>query len=127
MSDNKHSILPILEHYGAENPVETLGWKKIRCPFHGDSHASATYNTDINAFKCFACDMAGDTYAIIMKKEGVEFREAYTIAENISGRINKDVSKFNSSGSRVSKSTRNLGAGRKYVPPRSGKRPSHWA
>lgn len=123
----KHSIIPVLEHYGATNVVDTLGWKKIRCPFHGDSHASATYNTDINAFKCFACDMAGDTYAIIMKKEGVDFRGAYTIAERLSGGISNGVQPFGKSRSGVSGTKRHNGAGRKYVPPRSSKRPANWS
>jgi DNA primase len=80
-------IAPILEHYGFEgvNPEEH-GWFKICCAFHGESHASATYTTqDGGAFKCFACDMAGDAYSLIMRQEGVTFPEAKTMAEEITG------------------------------------------
>lgn len=80
-------IAPILEHYGFEgvNPEEH-GWEKICCAFHGETHASATYTTqDGGAFKCFACDMAGDAYALIMRQEGVGFPEAKAMAEEITG------------------------------------------
>ena len=124
---DKHPIIPILEHYGAENVSEYHGWRKLKCPFHGDSTASATVNSEINAFKCFACDMAGDTYTIIMKKEGVEFREAYEIAERLSGVSGVKLSKASASGRGVSNKSGNLGAGRKYIPPRGGRRTSHWS
>ena len=71
----KPDISVILEHYGATVPTRR-GWFSIKCPFHDDSHASASANTDDGAFCCHACQMKGDGYAIIMNKEGVEFREA---------------------------------------------------
>ena len=46
----KHSIAPILEHYGGKTIPDRYGWQKIKCPFHDDSHASATVNLEENAF-----------------------------------------------------------------------------
>ena len=55
----------------------------MKCPFHDDRHNSASATRDDNAFCCFACQIKGDGYAIIMAKEGVQFREAVSIAKRI--------------------------------------------
>lgn len=82
MTYDKPSILAILEHYGARVPTRK-GWFSMRCPFHEDRHNSASANTDDNVFCCFACQLKGDGYTLIMNKEGVGFREAISIAQRI--------------------------------------------
>lgn len=79
---DKPSIKTILEHYGARVPTR-MGWFSMRCPFHDDRHNSASANTTENVFCCFACQIKGDGYKIIMDKEGVQFREAIHIAQRI--------------------------------------------
>ena len=78
----KPDISVILEHYGARVPTRH-GWFSMKCPFHDDRHNSASATRDDNAFCCFACQIKGDGYAIIMSKEGVGFREAISIAQGI--------------------------------------------
>lgn len=98
----KHSIAPVLEHYGLQQQDETrMGWVKTKCPFHNDTHASAAVNYQANTFKCFACTMAGDTYKLIMEKEGIGFREAIAFAEAISGDSNATLSTVNRRGRAV--------------------------
>lgn len=82
MKRENPSIKPILEHYGARVPTRR-GWFSMKCPFHDDSHASASANLDEGAFCCFACQIKGNAYGIIMKKEGVDFREAISITERV--------------------------------------------
>jgi DNA primase len=82
MSQDKPDITTILEYYGARVPTRS-GWAKLKCPFHDDSHASAAVNLKENIFKCHGCQYKGDAYAIIMQKEGVNFREAITLAKRI--------------------------------------------
>lgn len=82
MKSEKPSISAILEHYGA-TVTKRRGWVSMRCPFHDDTHRSATANYDENIFCCFACQIKGDGYTIIMSKEGVGFREAINIAKGI--------------------------------------------
>ena len=82
MLNEKPDITAVLEHYGANVPVR-MGWAKMKCPFHEDSHASSAVNLNENIFKCHGCQMKGDGYAIIMAKEGVEFLEAVNIAKRI--------------------------------------------
>ena len=79
---DKPLITDVLRHYGAVNVREDVrGWKKINCPFHDDSVASATYSVEANSFNCFGCGIKGDGYAIIMDRERIEFREAYAFAK----------------------------------------------
>ena len=78
----KPDISVILEHYGARVPTRH-GWFSMKCPFHDDRHNSASATRDENAFCCFACQIKGDGYAIIMSREGVGFREAIDIAKRI--------------------------------------------
>jgi len=81
---DKHSIAAYLEYVGARLPSVGSGWRKIKCPFHGDKHASAGVNFDENRFKCHGCGVGGDVYDLIMYKEGGNYREAVQFAETIS-------------------------------------------
>lgn len=101
----KPDITVILEHYGARVPTRR-GWFSMKCPFHEDRHNSASATRDDNAFCCFACQIKGDGYAIIMSKEGVGFREAVDIAKRI----------FNESGKVLPQRSRRSGG----LPRRTG-------
>ena len=83
--DNKHSIIPILEHYGLIAPQGSGNrWLKVKCCFHDDRNASAAVNIDLKRFNCFACGVKGDTYDIIQEQEGLSFVEAVEFAQRIS-------------------------------------------
>ena len=119
----KHPIAPLLEHYGAETQDDTrTGWVKIKCPFHGDHHASAAVSFENGYFKCFACDMAGDIYELIMRKEGIGFVEALAYAEGVVRASNRPLSETSWSGGSLPSGQRLVGKSRKYVPPRGGRR-----
>lgn len=105
---DKHPIGPVLTHYGATLPHSTGRWTSIKCPFHGDSRASAAVHLDGNVFACYACGIKGDTYAIIMQHEGVGFREALDRAEDITGKSSETVRSKYSSGSRLSGRSRSV-------------------
>ncbi len=79
----KHSIADYLRYVGAAVPAEGHGWRKIKCPFHADSHASAGINFEENRFKCHACGVGGDVYDLIIYKEGGTYREAIKFAQTI--------------------------------------------
>lgn len=82
-------IVPVLEFYGFD-PRELKdyphGWFKIRCAFHGETQASASYSTDLNAFNCHACSMSGDSIKIIRLMEpSLSFKEAVAKGCEIAG------------------------------------------
>lgn len=106
---DKHDIAAYLDYIGAAVPAKGYGWRKIKCPFHLDTHASAGVNFDENKFKCHACGVGGDIYDLIMHKEGGNYSEALEFAEAISPTGNGAVRKQHSSSRPVSTDTRSLG------------------
>ena len=54
-----------------EGVAERLGMRVVRhkclCPFHDDHHASLSFSTRRNTFRCFACDAHGGTIDLAMK------------------------------------------------------------
>src|ERR1043166_2641396 len=79
-------IGPILEAFGGLPVVEGLGWKPYRCPFHDDTDASASVNTQRQVFNCHAADCPkGSATQVLMKHEGITYVEAVKRAEEIAG------------------------------------------
>lgn len=109
--DEKHDIADYLQYVGASVPARGYGWRKIKCPFHEDSHASAGVNFEENKFKCHGCGVAGDTYDLIIYKEGGNYHEAVKFAEAISTTSNAGILQESSHGSRLSRNSRNNNPG----------------
>jgi DNA primase len=116
--NSKHDIGKVLEHYGFEVPHGRKGWVTVRCAFHGDRVKSARLNIDNGGFRCFGCDMAGDVYSLIMKKEGVGYVEAKQIAERITGESNGELRSKPKRNPAVSGESRYNRGDSAYVPPR---------
>ena len=114
----KHSIIDVLAYYGVTNIRECHGWQKMKCPIHEDSHASAGVNIDENIFTCHGCGIKGDTYKLIMEKEGVGFREALEIAKRITGNTSEYVGRISESSDIGRRSRGKV----KYVPPSVSRR-----
>jgi DNA primase len=74
----------VLADYGYD--VE-FGWTSsgryisVACPYHDDSNASASIDTEANRLHCFACDQSWDVIDVVMQEEGVEFNEAIQMLE----------------------------------------------
>ncbi len=49
------------------------------CPFHDDSHPSMSVHKGKQIFKCFSCDVGGDVFAFIQKREQCSFADAVKI------------------------------------------------
>ena len=93
-------IVAVLKHYGV-NITRASGQVNVKCPFHNDSHASASFNTKNNIFNCFACGMQGNSIQIIAKHERCDIREAKSIAEGITGESRTEVRGAHLSGRRL--------------------------
>ena len=63
-----------------EGVAERLGLRvnrhKSLCPFHDDHHASMTYSTSRNTYRCFACGAHGGTIDLVMRHLGKDFPDA---------------------------------------------------
>jgi len=115
----KHSIAAYLLHVGATLPREGSGWRKMKCPFHGDKHASAGINFEQQRFKCHGCGIGGDVYDLIMEREGGNYREAVKFAETISPTGNDRIRPAHTSSSRLSRNKGSVGRRSQEVSFRS--------
>ena len=63
-----------------EGVAERLGLQVTRhkalCPFHDDHHASLSFSTRRNTYRCFACGAHGGTIDLAMKLLGKDFLDA---------------------------------------------------
>ena len=48
----------------------------VCCPFHGDTHPSASVNVDKDVFHCLACEASGNSYQVYARLNGVTYTEA---------------------------------------------------
>jgi DNA primase len=122
--DSKPSIEEYLHYIGAAVPSMGSGWRKMKCPFHIDTHASAAVNYDKNAFVCHGCGVKGDTYSLIMYKEGGDYRAALKFAEEFLTTGNTEVRQQDRSSKRVSIKPSSLGRRGKHISLGSGRRPT---
>ncbi|MCR5192277.1 MAG: hypothetical protein K6D59_03135 [Bacteroidales bacterium] len=69
-----------LRNLPIEEVAERVGLEVIRhkalCPFHDDHHASLSFNTRRNTYRCFVCDAHGGTIDLVMQTLHKDFRQA---------------------------------------------------
>jgi len=121
---DKPKIEEYLHYIGATVPAMGSGWRKMKCPFHHDSHASAAVNFDKNAFICHGCGVKGDTFSLIMYKEGGDYREAVQFATSVLATGNTEIRGKDRTSNRVSIKPSSLGRRGKHLSSGSGRRPS---
>ncbi|MFI1799879.1 CHC2 zinc finger domain-containing protein [Streptomyces sp. NPDC020379] len=87
----------MLEHYDTgTDPHRAMGM--TNCPFHEDNTPSLSYNTSRQVWKCHSCGRGGDSFTLIMEKEGTDFAGARSFAASLA------------------LATRDAGGGDEYVP-----------
>ena len=120
----KPSIEEYLNYIGAATPAKGSGWRKMKCPFHDDSHASAAVNYDKNAFICHGCGIKGDTFSLIMDRERINYREAVQFAASVLTSGNTEVRQQDRTRTRLSVKPSTLGRRGKHLSLGSGRRPT---
>jgi len=56
-----------------------------RCPWHDDRRPSLQVNPDRQTWKCWVCDIGGDVFSFVMKREGCDFAEALRLLAERAG------------------------------------------
>ncbi|WP_372407172.1 CHC2 zinc finger domain-containing protein [Streptomyces luteireticuli] len=78
----KPTLEAVLDHYGVDvDSHRAMGM--ARCPLHEDNTPSLSYNTDRQVWKCHSCGRGGDSYTLIMEKEGTDFVGARALAASV--------------------------------------------
>lgn len=73
-----------------QGPLQT--WYSVRCPFHRDKRASASFNASLQRFKCHACEVSGDIIDLVAQtqpsigsvREAIEWIETHLTAKPVS-------------------------------------------
>lgn len=55
------------------------------CPWHDDSRPSLQVSQERQTFRCFVCNIGGDIFTFVEKRENVTFREALTMLAERAG------------------------------------------
>lgn len=113
----KPDIGAVLAHYGL-NVSDRHGWVPCKCVVHEDSHASAAYNLDTQGYNCLVCNLLGDVYDLVARKENLkEFKDAKRRAEELAnGSSAKILQRSNATGSLLPRGTRHNQTSGGYVP-----------
>jgi DNA primase len=89
MFDEKEQIkraIDIVDLIGESIPLRREGRAyKGLCPWHDDSRPSLHVNQERQTFRCFVCNIGGDIFTYIEKRENVTFREALVILAERAG------------------------------------------
>jgi len=73
-TDKEQLILFVLDKYDVRFNASKRGWQKVRC-FNeyghrtGDKNPSGSVHLGFGYYRCFACDLNGDGYAILRELE----------------------------------------------------------
>ncbi|WP_458338057.1 CHC2 zinc finger domain-containing protein [Streptomyces sp. 372A] len=79
----KPTLAAVLEHYEVDfNGERVTGMAP--CPLHEDHTPSFSYHLDRGLWKCHSCGEGGDSYTLIMKKDGLTFARARALAASLS-------------------------------------------
>jgi DNA primase len=71
------SKLPVADLIGETVALKRAGSAfKGLCPFHAEKTPSFVVNPDREAWHCFGCGEGGDIFSFLMKRDGLDFREA---------------------------------------------------
>ena len=71
------SKLPVLDVVGETVALKRAGTvHKGLCPFHGEKTPSFIVTPDRETWHCFGCGEHGDIFTFVMRRDGLDFREA---------------------------------------------------
>jgi DNA primase len=62
----------------AERKIRVNNSNTAICPFHPDNDPSLSVHVPRQFYRCFGCGETGDVFALVMKLDGVGFRQAVT-------------------------------------------------
>lgn len=83
LKERVRSAVDIVDVIGATLELHPRGRDFLaRCPWHNDKRPSLTVNQERQTWKCWPCDVGGDVFSFVMRRDGVDFPAALrTLAE----------------------------------------------
>ena len=76
----------IVQVFADDRPLQKSGRKfKCCCPFHSEKTPSCQIDPDTQLFYCFGCQTGGDVFTYVMKRDEVDFPDAFRWLANRAG------------------------------------------
>lgn len=86
VKDRIRSAINIVDLVGSYLELRRQGQGFVAvCPFHDDHKPSMQVNPNRQSWKCWVCDVGGDIFSFVMKREGVTFIDAIRMLADRAG------------------------------------------
>ena len=106
VKDQVKQATDLVDLIGSEMNLRRKGVMYVGvCPWHDDNKPSFQVNPNKQTWVCYPCDVRGDAFDYVMKREGVDFRQALEILAERAGIELKQIQKSIVKGSANDKAT----------------------
>lgn len=86
LKERVRSAVDIVDVIGTQLELRRQGRNYVAlCPWHDDRRPSMMVNQERQTWRCWVCDIGGDAFSYIMKRDGVSFPEALQILADRAG------------------------------------------
>ncbi|MEO1526508.1 MAG: DNA primase [Planctomycetota bacterium] len=86
LKDRVRQAVDLVDVIGASLTLVPKGrMLAARCPWHDDRSPSLTVNRERQTWKCWVCDIGGDVFSFVMRREGVDFPTALRLLADQAG------------------------------------------
>ncbi len=84
--DKTELLIKVLERHDVRYKPGFIGWQPVRClnkefHSHGDRTPSGSVNLSYGKYQCWACDLRGDAFDLMLELEGLKAKEAMEALE----------------------------------------------
>ena len=86
LKERVRSAVDLVDVIGASLTLVPKGrMLAAQCPWHDDRSPSLTVNRERQTWKCWVCDIGGDVYSYVMRRDGVDFVTALRLLADQAG------------------------------------------
>lgn len=86
LKERVRSAVDLVDVIGASLTLVPKGrMLAAHCPWHDDRSPSLTVNRERQTWKCWVCDIGGDVFSYVMKRDGVDFVTALRLLADQAG------------------------------------------
>ncbi len=86
LKERVRQAVDIVDIVGATLEIHPQGRNFVtRCPWHNDHRPSMTINQERQSWKCWPCDIGGDVFSFVMRRDGVDFPTAMRTLAEVAG------------------------------------------
>lgn len=77
LKERVRAAVDIVDVVGSTSELRPQGRNFVAtCPWHNDRRPSMTVNQERQTWKCWVCDIGGDVFSFVMRRDGVDFPTA---------------------------------------------------